>query len=119
LEVVSNALELEDWISIGKKKTWRLRVAVPLPTISTVKNGGNKPQFDGQRFIKPEKTKGLVKVRSDVLFGTMIVGPLRVNAPPTIGKKVPLRVAPPRMLEPAKNPPTLMAAPLTQGEHHI
>ena len=58
---------------------------MPLPTRSTVKNGGLLPQFDGQRCISPEKTKGLVKVRFDVLFGTMIVGPLRMNVPPTIG----------------------------------
>jgi len=68
-----------------RKKIWRLRVAVPLPTRSTVKNGGLFPQFDGQRFIKPEKEKGLVKVTFDVLFGTMIEGAVRVNAPPTIG----------------------------------
>ena len=56
---------------------------MPLPTRSTVKVVGEEPpQFDAHKSKKPEREKGLVKVRFDVLSGTIIVGALRVNIPP-------------------------------------
>ena len=57
---------------------------MPPPITSTVVNVGWKPQGNGQTCKLAEKVKGLVNVRFDVLFGTMIGGPLRMIVPPTI-----------------------------------
>ena len=92
---------------------------MPLPTTSTVVNGGLKPQFDWQMCRLAVKLNGLVKVRFDVLFGTMIGGPVMVIVPPTTVKEVPLMVAPPSTLVPPKNPPTSRVAPAVQGKQCI
>ena len=68
---------------MARKKTWRLRVAMPPPITSTVVNVGWKPQGNGQTCKLAEKVKGLVNVTFDVLFGTMTVVPLRMIVPPT------------------------------------
>src|ERR1043166_5917865 len=92
---------------LGRNASLKVIVAVPLPIRSTLKVGGWKLQSPGQKSRLPEKEKGLVNVRSDTMFGIMIVGPVKINVPPK---------PPPRPLVPAKKPKTLIASPGAHGK---